>query len=54
MSAGPVHFLDVLVGDRMVKATCGDPSGLQPGERVTLTAPEEMIYVFDRASGVPM
>jgi hypothetical protein len=35
----------------MVKATCGDPSGIRPGASVTLSAPEQMIYVFDQASG---
>ncbi|WP_343716158.1 ABC transporter ATP-binding protein [Inquilinus sp.] len=49
--AGPVHFLDVLVGDRMVKATCGDPDGLRPGASLTLTAPDRSIHLFDRASG---
>ncbi|WP_342236085.1 ABC transporter ATP-binding protein [Inquilinus sp. OTU3971] len=49
--AGPVHFLDVLVGDRMVKATCGDPGALRPGASLTLTAADRSIHLFDRASG---
>ena len=49
--AGPVHFLEVLIGDRMVKATCSDPGGLRPGTNVTLTAPDRSIHLFDRASG---
>jgi ABC-type sugar transport system ATPase subunit len=49
--AGPIHFLDVLVGDRMVKATCGDPGGLRPGASLTLTAADRSIHLFDRASG---
>jgi ABC-type sugar transport system ATPase subunit len=49
--AGPVHFLEVLIGDRMVKATCSDPDGLRPGASLTLTAPDRSIHLFDRASG---
>ena len=49
--AGPIHFLDVQIGDRMVKATCGDPGGLRPGASLTLTAPDRSIHLFDRASG---
>ncbi|MDR6288215.1 MULTISPECIES: ABC transporter ATP-binding protein [Inquilinus] len=49
--AGPIHFLDVLIGDRMVKATCGDPGGLRPGASLTLTAADRSIHLFDRASG---
>jgi ABC-type sugar transport system ATPase subunit len=49
--AGPIHFLDVQIGDRMVKATCSDPGGRRPGERLTLTAPDRTIHVFDRDSG---
>ncbi len=50
--AGPVHYLDVEVGNRMIKATCADPSGLRPGAALTLTAPEHSIYLFDRSSGL--
>ena len=50
--AGPVHYLDVQVGGRMVKATCADPSGLSPGAALTLSAPEATIHLFDRDSGL--
>lgn len=50
-SAGPIHFLDVMVGDRLVKATCTDLAGLSPGERLTLHAPARAIRLFDAASG---
>jgi len=49
--AGPVHYLDVLVGDQMVKATCVDPSHLRTGGRLTLRAPSQSVYLFDRDSG---
>jgi ABC-type sugar transport system ATPase subunit len=49
--AGPVHYLDVLVGGQMVKATCSDPAGCALGERLTLTVPDPLIYLFDRDSG---
>jgi ABC-type sugar transport system ATPase subunit len=50
-SAGPIHFLDVMVGDRLVKATCTDLSGLSPGARLTLHAPTRSVRLFDAASG---
>lgn len=50
--AGPVHYLDVDVGGRMVKATCVDPSGLQPGAALTLTAPPHALHLFDASSGL--
>ncbi len=40
-----------MVGDQMVKATCADPSHLQMGERLTLGAPQQSVYLFDRESG---
>jgi ABC-type sugar transport system ATPase subunit len=49
--AGPIHFLDVLVGDLMVKATCTDPGNLGLGEKLTLSAPAQTVYLFDRESG---
>ena len=49
--AGPLHYLDVQVGDQMVKATCTDPEGLAPGATVTLAAPGHAIHLFDRESG---
>ena len=50
--AGPVHYLDVQVGDQMVKATCVDPNGLAPGCSLKLTAPRNAVHLFDQASGV--
>jgi ABC-type sugar transport system ATPase subunit len=49
--AGPVHYLDVQIGDQMVKATCVDPAGLAPGCSVRLAAPGHAIHLFDRESG---
>jgi len=42
---------DVLVGDLMVKATCTDPGNLGLGEKLTLSAPAQTVYLFDRESG---
>ncbi len=50
--AGPVHYLDVQVGDQMIKATCADPDGLRPGAPITLSAPSHSIHLFDRGSGI--
>jgi multiple sugar transport system ATP-binding protein len=50
-SAGPIHFLDVRVDGHLVRATCADPSGLSPGARLTLQAPESAIHRFDAKSG---
>jgi ABC-type sugar transport system ATPase subunit len=52
--AGPIHYLDVLVGGHMVKATCADPSRLRSGDRLTLIAPGQSVYLFDRQSGARM
>ncbi|SNB77673.1 trehalose ABC transporter ATP-binding protein [Arboricoccus pini] len=49
--AGPVTFLDVLIGDTIVKATTTDPSAFRPGQRLTLEAPARMICLFDEATG---
>jgi ABC-type sugar transport system ATPase subunit len=49
--AGPVHYLDVQIGDQMVKATCADPVGLAPGCSLRLAAPSNAIHLFDRESG---
>jgi ABC-type sugar transport system ATPase subunit len=49
--AGPLHYLDVQVGDQIVKATCPDPDGLAVGERLTLAAPGHTVHLFDRDSG---
>jgi len=49
--AGPVHYLDVVVGDHIIKATCADPASLRPGASVTLTAPSNAVYLFDKETG---
>ncbi len=49
--AGPIHFLEVMVGGHLVKATCPNSSGMSPGDRVTLHAPFEAIHHFDAGSG---
>ena len=48
--AGPLHYLDVQVGDLMIKATCADPDGLAPGAAMTLSAPGHAVHLFDRDS----
>ncbi len=50
--AGPVHYLDVQVGETMIKGTCADPSGLAPGAAMTLEAPGHCLHVFDRDTGL--
>ena len=50
--AGPVHYLDVQVGNQMIKATCADPSGLAPGTPLTLLASGHCVHIFDRDSGL--
>ncbi|MBK1868360.1 ABC transporter ATP-binding protein [Aestuariivirga sp. YIM B02566] len=50
-SAGPIHFLEVMVGDHMVKGACADPSGLTPGAQLTLTADPRSACFFDAQSG---
>jgi multiple sugar transport system ATP-binding protein len=49
--AGPVQFLDVSVGDHVVRATCADAAGLSLGERITLGAEAESLRYFASASG---
>jgi ABC-type sugar transport system ATPase subunit len=49
--AGPVHYLDVQVGDHLVKATCADPSALRLGVTLSLSASPQSVYLFDRTSG---
>lgn len=49
--AGPLHYLDVQVGDQIVKATCADPGTLSPGASLTLAAPGHAVHLFDRDSG---
>ena len=49
--AGPLHYLDVQVGDQIVKATCADPGTLAPGAPLTLAAPGHAVHLFDRESG---
>jgi ABC-type sugar transport system ATPase subunit len=50
-SAGPIHFLEVMVGDHVVKGACADPSGLTPGTRLTLSADPRSACFFDAQSG---
>ncbi len=50
--AGPLHYLDVQVGELMIKATCADPDGLAPGAAMTLCAPGHAVHLFDRESGL--
>lgn len=51
-SVGPLHFLDVLVGNTLIKATCNDLEGLAVGRRVSLIAPEEHLHRFDVETGL--
>jgi multiple sugar transport system ATP-binding protein len=50
-SAGPIHFLDVVVGDHMVKGTAADLTGLTPGSPVILRAEPSAVRLFDAATG---
>jgi multiple sugar transport system ATP-binding protein len=49
--AGPIHFLEVMVGGHLVKATCLVSNGMSPGARLTLYAPYEVLHRFDAESG---
>ena len=49
--AGPFQFLDVAVGDHIVRATCVDPAGLAPGDTVTLGAAREALRFFATDGG---
>ncbi|AHG50217.1 hypothetical protein RLEG12_01025 (plasmid) [Rhizobium leguminosarum bv. trifolii CB782] len=51
-SVGHLHFLDVLVGGTLIKATCNDLGGLAVGCRISLIAPEEHLHRFDGESGL--
>jgi multiple sugar transport system ATP-binding protein len=51
-SAGPIHFLDVMVGGHLVKASCADASGLAPGAEVVLHAPLRTVHRFANDSGL--
>ncbi|NKN09602.1 ABC transporter ATP-binding protein [Rhizobium laguerreae] len=51
-SVGPLHFLDVLVGGTLIKATCKDLGELAVGRRVSLIAPEEHLHRFDVETGL--
>jgi ABC-type sugar transport system ATPase subunit len=50
--AGPIHFLEVMVGGHLVKATCAATAGMSPGTRLTLYAPHEVLHRFNAESGV--
>ncbi|MEO1018568.1 MAG: ABC transporter ATP-binding protein [Pseudomonadota bacterium] len=50
-SAGPIHFLDVMVEGQLVKATCSDLTSLRTGEPLRLHAPMSAVHRFDAASG---
>ncbi|MDH7785547.1 multiple sugar transport system ATP-binding protein [Ochrobactrum sp. 19YEA23] len=49
--AGPYQFLDVAIGDQVVRATCADASGLFPGSRLILNANAEAVRYFSSDSG---
>ncbi len=49
--AGPYQFLDVAIGDHVVRATCTDASGLSPGSRIILNASAEAVRFFSSDSG---
>ncbi|WP_018099647.1 ABC transporter ATP-binding protein [Sinorhizobium meliloti] len=51
-SVGPIHFLDVLVGDIMLRATCSDPTGLNPGQRISLATAPQKLHHFDAQTGL--
>ena len=50
--AGPFQFLDVSVGDHVVRATCADPAGLSPGDTITLGASADAVRYFAADSGL--
>ncbi|MFB2553171.1 ABC transporter ATP-binding protein [Ensifer soli] len=50
--AGPFQFLDVAVGGHVVRATCSDPAGLSPGERITLSAGADAVRYFAADTGL--
>ncbi|EJJ29836.1 ABC transporter ATP-binding protein [Rhizobium sp. CF142] len=49
--AGPFQFLDVSVAGHVVRATCTDPSGLSPGESITLHASADAVRYFAAEGG---
>lgn len=49
---GPVQFLDVSVGEHVVRATCSDPTGFSPGDRITLGASTAALRYFDANDGL--
>jgi len=49
--AGPVQFLDVSIGEHIVRATCSDPSGLALGERITIGADAAALRYFAGDNG---
>ncbi|MBM7044767.1 MULTISPECIES: ABC transporter ATP-binding protein [Rhizobium] len=50
--AGPFQFIDVAVGDHVVRATCTDTTGLSPGQSITLGASSDAVRLFAADSGV--
>ena len=48
---GPFQFLDVAVGDHVVRATCSDPSGLAPGQTITVSARPDAARYFAADDG---
>ncbi|MGH6860672.1 MAG: ABC transporter ATP-binding protein, partial [Phyllobacterium sp.] len=49
--AGPFQFLDVVVANHVVRATCADTTGLVPGQNITLNASPDAIRYFAAAGG---
>jgi hypothetical protein len=49
--AGPFQFIDVAVGDHVVRATCTDATGLSPGQTIILGANLEAVRLFSADSG---
>lgn len=49
--AGPYQFLDVAVGDQVVRATCADASGLSPGSKIILNASADAVRFFSIDGG---
>ncbi|MDX3924367.1 MAG: ABC transporter ATP-binding protein [Shinella sp.] len=49
--AGPFQFLDVSVGEQVIRATCSDASGLSPGDRIILSANADAVRYFAADSG---
>ncbi|WGF90699.1 ABC transporter ATP-binding protein [Marinivivus vitaminiproducens] len=50
--AGPFQFLDVMIGEQVVRATCTDTAGLTLGEGITLCADRRAVRYFTPDSGL--